>query len=619
MKRILLPIALLIACSSSILAARGHIQGTAVYPQLVTTAGSNSTNKFTRVLASATVTVYCPPTTTTICAIYSDAAGTIKANPFTAGSDGSYSFYTDAQSVSIRFSNVSGVLPFTTPDIPVSAADTTIAACGGTNDTSLLSTANAAGGTIVIPNGVVCTSNSQTLSVAITIQNGGLLKPITGQVVTLTGEQNKDVWQKFTNALSGQGTVSFNGNTKISRFHPEWWGIATDGVTDDTAAFKAAEAARTLGSTLVLPLGISLLTDASVVVDMTKPGTIEGYGDGTVLRFKSGTATSVPMVRINPPAGGGEVYSTRKNVFGYTVRNFTVDAEVSGQGGDIIQIYNSAATHSAYQTDISGIISFVVGGYDVRVNNDNGAGGANDGNGSIHLHIHDCGFTNGLYLKYASDSLKVINCAFYNSTAGAGKRALEAWFIAGAANITLQDNSFVMDGGVVFHNGININVIHCYFETSNSVGSNGALLDFAGDFAQIIGGRVAGNLFVRLNPSTLNGVRVHNAKNIDMRSMNYASGQAGTAAVITTTSADSLYYGNQNVVGAGAGIIDGTNTASKGVYYEPSATTDFASKPAVPRPSTILTIVNCTLGSNPLTIGAVECKAIYQGGLWKSL
>lgn len=225
---------------------RGHIQGTATYSQVVTTVGTNSSNKFSRVLASATITVYSPTGTTNLATLYSNAGGLSKANPFTAGSDGSYSFYTDASpTVDIRFSGVSGVSAFTISDVPVLAGDTSSTLlCGGTNDTTLLSVASALGGTIVIPNGITCASNSQTLSAALNIQKGGLLKPITGQTVMLTGPQLAGPWQTFTNATAGLGTASFSGNASIMQFWAAWWGASPAATaTINAAAFNAANQA----------------------------------------------------------------------------------------------------------------------------------------------------------------------------------------------------------------------------------------------------------------------------------------------------------------------------------------------------------------------------------------
>src|SRR6185436_16657248 len=70
--------------------------------------------------ASATVNVYVTGTTTSA-TIYSDSAGTSKSNPFTAGTDGFYSFYVDNGSYDLQISG-SGFTTYSWTDIRVSEA-----------------------------------------------------------------------------------------------------------------------------------------------------------------------------------------------------------------------------------------------------------------------------------------------------------------------------------------------------------------------------------------------------------------------------------------------------------------------------------------------------------------
>lgn len=69
----------------------------------VVTSHSVSSNKVQKSYPGATVTVYIAGTTG-LATLYSDSGGTAQANPFTAGSDGSFSFWTDASSFDIKFS-----------------------------------------------------------------------------------------------------------------------------------------------------------------------------------------------------------------------------------------------------------------------------------------------------------------------------------------------------------------------------------------------------------------------------------------------------------------------------------------------------------------------------------
>jgi hypothetical protein len=52
------------------------------------------------------------------------------------------------------------------------------------------------------------------------------LKPGSGSILILGGIINPDLHQIFYNALPGEGTVDFTGNTALERIYPEWWGAS---------------------------------------------------------------------------------------------------------------------------------------------------------------------------------------------------------------------------------------------------------------------------------------------------------------------------------------------------------------------------------------------------------
>lgn len=60
--------------------------------------------------------------------------------------------------------------------------------------------------------------------------------------LTVVGPIEADPVQIFFNALSGQGTVSFSGNT-LTSFQPEWWGADPTGVADSITHLTACLAA----------------------------------------------------------------------------------------------------------------------------------------------------------------------------------------------------------------------------------------------------------------------------------------------------------------------------------------------------------------------------------------
>ena len=117
MKRLLgLAALLFLVCPAE---ARSKIQGwcqdgnTAV--TIPGTQGSGS-QRFQRSYPSCTVTVYSPAASLTLATIYADSAGTAKANPFTAASNGQWFFYIDESSCDTKFSGGGISSPFTLGD-----------------------------------------------------------------------------------------------------------------------------------------------------------------------------------------------------------------------------------------------------------------------------------------------------------------------------------------------------------------------------------------------------------------------------------------------------------------------------------------------------------------------
>lgn len=83
---------------------------------LVVTSGTDSVTRVGKTFPSATVTVY-NTGTVTLSSIFSDSGGTPKANPFTAGSDASWSFYIASGHYDIKFSGTGIDSPFTIADV----------------------------------------------------------------------------------------------------------------------------------------------------------------------------------------------------------------------------------------------------------------------------------------------------------------------------------------------------------------------------------------------------------------------------------------------------------------------------------------------------------------------
>lgn len=326
-----------------------RVLGVAEQSGKVITSGINSTNTSSKTFPGATITIY-NSGTVTLASIYSTSTGTSHANPYTASlADATYDFFIAPGSVfDVRVSGVSNGVTITTftrsgYTAPGGVSGSTVLMCSGTNDTTLLTTASALGQQIIIPKGVTCASNTQTISAPLDIQYGGLLKPITGQTVTLTGPQLAGNWQTFTNATAGQGTISFTGNTRIAQVTLEWWGAAVDGATAEYPMFKAAVAAApATGYTIFLTPGTHFAGNASsgLLFWVNKTGiTVKGSGIGT---------TTVTFNSASPTAtfGSGSCFfagvdnATNQNVARYfTLSDLTIQDTSAGSSQSVSAVY----------------------------------------------------------------------------------------------------------------------------------------------------------------------------------------------------------------------------------------------------------------------------------------
>lgn len=129
--------------------------------------------------------------------------------------------------------------------MPVNVKDAAYGAvCNGvTNDTAafvLANTAAAAQGSVIYipPSSSGCIIGTATITAPIRT-DGGSLKLTTGQTTVFTNWIDAPPALLFRNATSGQGIVSFAGNTSLGNIYPQWWGAKGDDSTDSAAAFQA--------------------------------------------------------------------------------------------------------------------------------------------------------------------------------------------------------------------------------------------------------------------------------------------------------------------------------------------------------------------------------------------
>jgi hypothetical protein len=123
--------------------------------------------------------------------------------------------------------------------------------CSGVDDTTALNAAFTAGGTVRITRGTSCAASSSVtfLSTAtLQIDNGGLLKPVGTQTITISSPIDAGAWPIFTNALAGQGTIAIT-SYGTQEIYPEWFGAVPGSGANQTTNKKALQAAMNAAGT----------------------------------------------------------------------------------------------------------------------------------------------------------------------------------------------------------------------------------------------------------------------------------------------------------------------------------------------------------------------------------
>jgi len=224
---------LLLLCSVKVVARGQFFSYAQKGGQSISVAGFSSTTKAQRSFPGATVSVYTTGTSN-LATLYSDSAGTSKANPFTASTDASFTFFVDNGTYDITFSGTgittgcggAGQLPclsaFTWSGIAISTGQVGFplsgfgARCDGTTDDTIAITAAwnaaiavwpAARSSISVPAGDCKVTNALPTFVGIPVRVYGEGQGISGFTWAPTSGTNPALmtWQP----LSNQSALNF--------------------------------------------------------------------------------------------------------------------------------------------------------------------------------------------------------------------------------------------------------------------------------------------------------------------------------------------------------------------------------------------------------------------------
>jgi hypothetical protein len=181
--------------------------------------------------------------------------------------------------------------------------------CSGTEDSTALTAAvrDANGAFVVIAAGQTCAGSDITIP-NLRIDKGGVLKPITGHTVTLSVNFEAGPYHAFGNALAGQGTISFAGNSSLKEVYPEWWG----GTPSASSTIQMAAFQRAVDTGIHVRLAATLsgkeyILDNSktpLMLDKTVTNTAAIVGGGMDTTLVRCLSTAKACIQIDYPHAG---------------------------------------------------------------------------------------------------------------------------------------------------------------------------------------------------------------------------------------------------------------------------------------------------------------------------
>jgi len=249
----------------------------------ITTQGLPSSNKAQSSFPSSTVTIF-DAGTSTLSSIFSNSSGSVKTNPFTASSDGSWFFYGNpGQHYDVRFSGTGITTPFTlgdfvapTSSIIVANVKTDYGAKGNARISNLASMTSSSS-TLTCSD---CAFSSLDIGKSIDVSMVGVVDELSGVIVT------------FNSATSVVLNIAAS-YTKSSQT------VKLDSVTIATGAMVAGSSTLTTGSSFFTADDVGKPVKVGVAsVDgpgaRNKTGTISSITSSTqaVLSFSASVTTS---------------------------------------------------------------------------------------------------------------------------------------------------------------------------------------------------------------------------------------------------------------------------------------------------------------------------------------
>lgn len=414
-------------------------------------------------------------------------------------------------------------------------------------------------------------------------------------------------------------------------FNAKAYGAIGNGTTDDTVAIQAAlTAAQVAGGIVFFPQGDYLISGVGTqIFRITKTVKLLGVPSWSRLLVKSTVPTTTDIIRV--AATSGEFPTERSNRF-FSIEGLSIlsqNAEPgqanlippAGTGGRYalrLEDNNPLFFHNVRITDC--YFGLLNGDASIFVD------GSSTFSSAFELYIGRNIMERGLK-GTIGDSVTL----FKNLIRG-NEHAVDVTFVTGASGFVMSENVLTSHKGVHFANGVNLLIMGNFFEPTTGAGSNGALLDFDGNSAQIDQALVFGNVF-QASLAGLNGIRINNATRVDVHLHNNYSVTSPKSAIVATASAVLPKFGFVPVNGTGTDIT--TSAASplyvpwsdraQFTYGYPASTgykltpVTFANLPASPAAGLFAVVTDSNTNTWGATIaggGANVVLAFYNGTNW---
>jgi hypothetical protein len=176
--------------------------------------------------------------------------------------------------------------------------------CGSVDDTTVFSNLLTAIGSTQVGMLLSCQMKLSNVTIPANVtldaSAGGSIFVVTGQTVTIKGPINAVPRQIFFNIASGQGSLSFSGNKKMTTYSPLWFGLDCSGVGDNTPIWNQILAFTGDDVTMVLPIGCVDMHASTVTVTSRS-----GFKLTSQTRMQNGGGNVQPVKELWTGSTGG--------------------------------------------------------------------------------------------------------------------------------------------------------------------------------------------------------------------------------------------------------------------------------------------------------------------------